>query len=36
MSIKLVENTGYKYDPLYRFCGWEHTEAPLSPAALRR
>ena len=26
MSIKLVENTGYKYDPLYRFCGWEHAE----------
>ena len=26
MSIKLVENTGYKYDPVYRFCGWEHAE----------
>ena len=26
MSIKLVENTGYKYDPLYRFCGWEHAD----------
>ena len=26
MSIKLIENTGYKYDPVYRFCGWEHAE----------
>ena len=26
MSIKLVENTGYKYDLVYRFCGWEHAE----------
>ena len=26
MPIKLVENTGYKYDPVYRFCGWEHAE----------
>ena len=26
MSIKLVENTGYKYHPVYRFCGWEHAD----------
>ena len=26
MSIKLMENTGYKYDLVYRFCGWEHAE----------
>ena len=26
MSIKLIENTGYKYDPVYRFCGWEHAD----------
>ena len=33
MSIKLMENTGYKYDPVYRFCGWEHTEdiRPVKP-----
>lgn len=34
MSIKLVENTGYKYDPVYRFCGWSmrRISAPLRPA----
>ena len=33
MSIKLMENTGYKYDPVYRFCGWEHAEdiRPVKP-----
>ena len=33
MSIKLVENTGYKYDPVYRFCGREHAEdiCPVKP-----
>ena len=26
MIIKLIENTGYKYDPVYRFYGWEYAD----------
>lgn len=26
MSIKLIENTGYKYDRIYRFYGFEHAD----------
>ena len=31
MLIKLIENTDYKYDSVYRFYGWEHAEdiAPI-------
>lgn len=25
MLIKLIENTGYHYDAVYRFYGWEHA-----------
>lgn len=25
MLIKLIENTGYRYDGTYRFCGYEHA-----------
>lgn len=33
MLIKLIENTGYKYDPVYRFYGWEQADRikPLIP-----
>ena len=26
MIIKTIENTGYKYDPIYRFYGWEYAD----------
>ena len=26
MIIKMIENTGYKYDPIYRFYGWEYAD----------
>ena len=26
MLIRLIENTGYKYDPTYRFYGWEYAD----------
>ena len=26
MIIKLIENTDYKYDPIYRFYGWEYAD----------
>lgn len=32
MLIRLIENTPYRYDPVYRFYGWEHADEirPLS------
>lgn len=32
MPIKLIENTGYKYDKLYRFYGWEYADK-IKPTA---
>ena len=26
MIIRVLENTGYKYDPTYRFFGWEYAD----------
>ncbi len=37
MLIKLIENTGYKYDPTYRFYGWEYRREvkPLRECGVR-